>query len=179
MIHMGLNTKGKGNYKLISKIIICVLTVATVVMSMLTAQCIGSLHDINEELSALKEIVGEIEFLKERIKEIEDEMLLEDVKSVNVTAYTLNKEECGEDFTITASMIRAKPGMVAVSRDLFDDGWTFGKRIYISGIGIFTVADLIKSTHKNKIDVLMFNKKAAKKFGIRKGVTAAIIRKGT
>lgn len=159
---------------MISRILICVLTVATVVMSMLTSECVSRINSVDRELNLMNEEIG---FIKERVKEIEDEMLLEDVKSVNVTAYTLDKKECGEDFTKTSSMEKAKPGMVAVSRDLFDDGWTFGKRIYISGVGIFTIADLIKNTHKNKIDVLMFDKKAAKKFGIKKDVTAAIIRK--
>ena len=161
-----MQTNEKGD-KLISRILICVLTVATVVMSMLTAECVSRLNYVDEELT----------FLRERIKEVEDEMMLEDVKSVNVTAYTLNEKECGKDFTITASMEKAKPGMVAVSRDLFDDGWTFGKRIYISGVGIFTIEDLIKGSHRNKIDVLMFDKKLAKKFGIKKGITAAIIKK--
>ena len=159
---------------MISKLLICISIVVTIIMSILTAENISHLNDVEVDLDY---VYGELTFLKERMKEVEDEMLLEDVKSVNVTAYTLNKKECGEDFTITASMEKAKPGMVAVSRDLFDDGWTFGKRIYISGVGIFTVGDLIKDTHKNKIDVLMFDKKLARKFGIKRDVTAAIIRK--
>lgn len=163
---------------MISRILISILTVVTVVMSIVITSRIVNLNKADEELALLiKGMDEEVIFLKERMKEVEDEMLLEDVKSVNVTAYTLNKKECGEDFTITASMEKAKPGMVAVSRDLFDDGWTFGKRIYISGVGIFTVGDLIKDTHKNKIDVLMFDKKLARKFGIKRDVTAAIIRK--
>ena len=70
-----------------------------------------------------------------------------------------------EDPDITAAMIKVKPGIVAVSRDLFESGWVFGKKVYIDGLGIFTIGDLMNKRWVKRIDILMFDKEQASEFG--------------
>jgi 3D (Asp-Asp-Asp) domain-containing protein len=48
---------------------------------------------------------------------------------------------------------------------LFQNGWVFGKKVYIEGLGIFTIADLMNKRWKKRIDVLMLDEKQAFKFG--------------
>jgi len=86
-------------------------------------------------------------------------------RKVTVTAYTPCTEETDQDPTITASMRGVRLGTVAVSRDLFDAGWTFGMRVYINGHGVFMINDLMNSRHKNRVDIFMWKKERAKRFG--------------
>ena len=86
---------------------------------------------------------------------------------VDCTAYTASTDECDGDPTITASMTKVRPGIIAVSRDLFDQGFVFGKKVYIHGLGIYTIADLMNKRYINRIDVFLGTKKAAKEFGLK------------
>lgn len=95
-------------------------------------------------------------------------------KKVTVTAYSASKAECDSDPKITASMSKLRPGVVAVSRDLFNHGWVFGKRVYIEGHGIYEIVDLMNKKHKNRIDVYIGHKKKAEKFGKRE-LTVALL----
>jgi len=84
---------------------------------------------------------------------------------LTVTAYSPRTEETdGTPFT-TASNRRVRHGIIAVSRDLFDDGWVFGKKVYIKNLGVFTIDDLMADTKRNQIDIFMFDTKAATQFG--------------
>lgn len=90
------------------------------------------------------------------------------VIKVKVTAFTPSVKECGKADGITASNKKLKPGHIAVSRDLFfGKGFTFGKKVFIEGLGIFTVQDLMAKYHKKSVDIAMFNVKKATKFGVK------------
>lgn len=82
---------------------------------------------------------------------------------VEATAYTPRKQECNDDIEHTALMVKPKPGWhVAVSHDLM---WMLGKKVYIKGVGVRFVADLMNERFSNKIDIMMPTVKGAKKFG--------------
>lgn len=98
-------------------------------------------------------------------------------RDVIVTAYTARAEECGADPDHTASMSKPRPGIVAVSRDLFDAGWTFGRRVYLAGVGVYTIGDLMHSRHEGRIDVFIDDLGAAREFGSRV-VQASLIAEG-
>jgi len=66
---------------------------------------------------------------------------------------------------LTASHIKPEEGAVAVSRDLFNQGWKFGKRIYIRHHGVFTITDLMHSRKVKCIDIYMDKKTHAIEFG--------------
>jgi len=81
---------------------------------------------------------------------------------IRVTGYTACVEECDDDPQVTASMKRTRPGKtVAVSRDLYKQGWTFGKRIWIEGYGEKEITDLMHERFKKKVDLLVASKKVA------------------
>lgn len=79
---------------------------------------------------------------------------------VTMTAYTKKKGE------ITASGEKVRAGAVAVSRDLFDQGFVFGKKVYIHGLGLYEITDLMHDRHTNKIDLFVGTEKEAKTFGV-------------
>lgn len=106
--------------------------------------------------------------LKEDIfdEEIEDEEIL---KILIVTAYTSSIKETKKYAKgITANNKKIKRGMVAVSRDLYKNGWTFGKKVKIKNIGIFEIQDLMHKRMKNSIDIYIADKEDALEFGRQK-----------
>lgn len=100
--------------------------------------------------------------------QMEDIMCKNCARYVDCTAYTASEDETDSDPTITASMTKVRPGIIAVSRDLFDQGFVFGKKVYIEGLGIYTVMDLMNKKYINRIDVFLGNKKEAFSFGAKK-----------
>ena len=81
---------------------------------------------------------------------------------IRVTGYTACIEECDDDPQITASMRRVRPGKtVAVSRDLYKSGWTFGKRVWVEGYGEKEITDLMHERFKKRVDLLTLTKKEA------------------
>lgn len=86
---------------------------------------------------------------------------------VDVSAYSATKAECDDDPHIAASMRPPRPGTAAVSRDLFNMGWTFGKRIYLNGMGSYVINDVMNSRHQMRVDVFIDHKRAAREFGVR------------
>ena len=79
-----------------------------------------------------------------------------------ITAYT-PFENGGS--TLTASGTTVKKGIVAVSKDLYRKGWTFGKRVSIND-KIYVIADILPS-RKNGFDIFMHSYKNAKQYGIQ------------
>jgi len=93
---------------------------------------------------------------------------------MKITAYSLTHEQCGADLANNALMKTPKVGDVAVSRDM---EWMLGSKIKISGVGIYTVNDLLASTLKDgtpitkQIDIFMGQGSAAltkaRKWGVK------------
>jgi 3D (Asp-Asp-Asp) domain-containing protein len=88
-------------------------------------------------------------------------------RTVVVTAYTASGAETDDTPEITASNRKVRPGIIAVSRNLFDSGWVFGKKVYIKSLGIFTIDDLMAESKTDRIDVFMPDLDTANKFGAR------------
>lgn len=89
-------------------------------------------------------------------------------KVVTVTAYSAR--ECETDSTpfITASNSPVRPGIVAVSRDLFENGWVFGKKVYIKNMGVFVIDDLMAESKREHLDIFMYDPRQAEHFGVKK-----------
>jgi len=66
---------------------------------------------------------------------------------------------------LTASGAKPIRGAIAVSRDLFEQGWGFGKKVYIRDHGLFTITDLMHSRITRTIDIYMDKKEEAIQFG--------------
>jgi len=86
-------------------------------------------------------------------------------RTLTVTAYSPQKKQTDETPHYTATNNRVRPGIIAVSRDLFDRGWVFGKKVYIKSLGVFTIDDLMHQRKKNQVDVFMFDTNEALEFG--------------
>lgn len=85
--------------------------------------------------------------------------------SLQITSYTASKRECNNDPFRTATMSKPTVGKtVAVSRDLIHwlGGW-----VYIEGIGVRKVEDLMNNRFSNRIDLLVATVKEAKVSGIQ------------
>jgi 3D (Asp-Asp-Asp) domain-containing protein len=129
------------------------------------------------KISALEQRVvllqDEIQFWQRSARAAQETLLRSRKRIVEVSAYTASKEECDADPQVAASMQPPKPGTVAVSRDLFDMGWTFGKKVYLKGMGPYIINDVMNHRHQMRVDVFMDHKRAAKEFGVR--TTEAIL----
>jgi 3D (Asp-Asp-Asp) domain-containing protein len=137
----------------------------------LQSQQTGNLHKVSQLQKETIELQKEIiEALREQIKTLQGRLRhLEATRSVQVTvtAYTACPTETNNDPGRTASMVKPRPGIIAVSRDLFDAGWTFGSKVYLEGIGIYEIQDLMNQRFEKRLDVFIGSKKQAKQFGIK------------
>ena len=88
-------------------------------------------------------------------------------RQVTVTAYSPRMRETDSTPFTTASNRPVRQGIVAVSRDLFDSGWVFGRKVYLAGLGLFTIDDLMAAGKRNQIDIFMDDTDAALGFGRR------------
>ena len=93
---------------------------------------------------------------------------------VTVTAYNADPAQTDSDPDITASMRRVKPGTIAVSRDLFDRGWVFGRKVRLEGIGIYEINDLMAARHSRSVDIFIHSNSQAMAFGKRR-IKAALL----
>ena len=96
------------------------------------------------------------------------------VALVTVTAYSAEASQTDADPDIAASMRRVRPGTIAVSRDLFDKGWVFGRKVRIEGLGIFEINDLMAARHDKSIDIFIGSNQQCQAFGKRR-VHAALL----
>jgi len=96
------------------------------------------------------------------------------VALVTVTAYNSVPEQTDSDPNIAASMRRVRPGTIAVSRDLFDKGWVFGRKVRIEGLGIFEINDLMAVRHDKSIDIFIGNNQQCQAFG-KRHIRAALL----
>jgi len=84
---------------------------------------------------------------------------------LTITAYNAEAAQTDSTPFITASNSRVRPGIVAVSQDLFRNGWVFGRKVYIVGYGVYTIEDLLARRKRNQLDIFMNSKQKALEFG--------------
>jgi len=84
-----------------------------------------------------------------------------------ITAY--NSEECQTDSTPfeAAWGDRVRPGMIAVSWDLLDLGFSRGTKVVIKG-KTYTILDKMNPRWRNKFDIWHENKEDAVNFGVKR-----------
>jgi len=112
--------------------------------------------------------------LQSRVTGLERLVELRAVKMLEVTAYSPTERETDSTPYINASMQRVRAGTVAVSRDLWGEGWVFGKRVYIEGLGVYEIADLMHVRWKNRVDIFMPKTSWAREFGLQSKAVALL-----
>ena len=124
--------------------------------------------DVNRKKSDAR-----FEQLENKVEQNKAEVI-ERLKQLVVTSYSPSKRQCDNDPEITASMLPVAEGTIAVSRDLFKSGWVFGRHVYVEGLGIFEIRDLMNKRFKKRIDIFRWNRKHALKFGKKKLAVALL-----
>ena len=147
--------------------IIVILAVVVVVKQQKIDNLTHRLNLVQKTAEARKELVEEARLLQKAKN-------MSPVRTVTVTAYNPTTDQCDEDPLIAASMRKVRSGTIAVSRDLFDQGWVFGRKVRIEGLGIFEINDLMNKRYTQRIDIFMWDEGQAKEFG-RKSAKAALL----
>ena len=92
---------------------------------------------------------------------------------VDLSAYTARVEECDATPEVTAIMEPPVPGWtVAVSRDMQH---MLGARVYIEGIGVRRVNDLMNPRYNRRVDLLVPTVAEAKQVGVRNNVKMVVL----
>jgi len=162
--------KAKVNYTIIT--ILCLLIATFGVVIGYKERTINSLrHELalaKHTAEARKVMVEEARLLQKAVNASHKAL------RVTVTAYNPTASQTDSDPLIAASMRKVREGTIAVSRDLFDQGWVFGKKVRIEGLGIFEINDLMNKRYTKRIDVFMWDESQAKKFG-KRTIKAALL----
>lgn len=105
-----------------------------------------------------------------RLIEIKDHTIesLQKGHVLTITAYNAEVGQTDDSPFITASNTRVRPGIIAVSQDLYAKGWVFGRKVYVVNRGVYTIEDLLAKRKKNQLDIFMNSRSEAIKFGRRK-----------
>lgn len=151
--------------------ILCALMVILAVVVVVKQQEIDRLQHklalVEQTAEARKNMVEEVRLLHKALDK-------SPVKTVTVTAYNPTTSQCDSDPLIAASMRKVRLGTIAVSRDLFDQGWVFGRKVRIEGLGIFEINDLMNKRFTERIDIFMWDEGRARQFG-KKNIKAALL----
>lgn len=117
-----------------------------------------------------------IQELENKIQVVQNELNKTTKHLITLTAYSPTRQETDSTPYTTASMTRPVQGKtIAVSRDLFNKGFTFGRKVYIKDYGVFVIEDLMNSRFKKRIDIFFWNTKIAKNFGKRENKQVYLI----
>ncbi len=105
---------------------------------------------------------------------------------VTVTAYSSSVDQTDSTPFETAFLEPVCKWCVAISRDLFQQGWLKGDSVYLFrvdkngrtyGIGRFDIEDIMKWDKKNHFDIWVPDVNFANEIGIMKNVQAILIKK--
>lgn len=122
---------------------------------------------INIDNKHIEKLQNQVIQLKLENKRLKNKKILDFymITDVTITAYSPSIDETDNTPNQTAIMENPVVGYTcAVSRDL---KYLLGKRIYIEGLGVFRVNDLMNKRYTKRIDLCM-NKGSAVKFGVQK-----------
>ena len=101
--------------------------------------------------SIITVLESKVQALEQKIKPIK----------VTVPAYSPRESETDSTPHITAFQTRVRPGIVAVSRDLFEKGWVEGRKVYIDQYGVFEIQDLMHHRKRQQLDIFFYSTQKA------------------
>jgi 3D (Asp-Asp-Asp) domain-containing protein len=92
---------------------------------------------------------------------------------ITLSHYTASRDETDSRPWETATGTRPVVGRtLALSRDLFQH--LRGRKVYVRGIGVFTVEDTMNARYSRRGDLLVSSKSEAKKLGVKKNVKIVV-----
>lgn len=159
--------------RIIAAVSLIVMFIVICYLIVLYDQSKQTIFYLNKDILYLKE---ENEALKNRLNEKQYyyNNKQEDVIKTIVTAYTPSENETDDTPYTTAFLKNVHPKYIAVSRPIIEKlKWKPGDKVYIDGIGIRIIGDLMNKRFSDyRIDLFMWKKEDALKWGIKTDVTA-------
>ena len=138
--------------------------------------------ELEEKTKQIKRLESDVYFLnkvteanEKRVEKLKNQLDSLTSKQLTITAYSPEKSQTDSTPFTTACMTKVKNGIVAVSQDLFNAGWSCGKKIFIKGIGIKTIQDVMHKRKKDQIDIFYFKTSEAKEFGVQKNIVVNLV----
>ncbi|WP_319541639.1 hypothetical protein [uncultured Pseudodesulfovibrio sp.] len=159
---------------LLNYVITATLCAVITVMAVVVVVKQQRIDDLSHRLDLAQKTATARKQLVEEARLLQKAMNMSPVRTVTVTAYNPTSEQCDADPLIAASMRKVRSGTIAVSRDLFDQGWVFGRKVRIEGYGIFEINDLMNKRFTQRIDIFMWDEGQARSFG-KKNIKAALL----
>ncbi len=150
------------------------LCAVLVIMAVVVVVKQQKIDDLGHQLELAHKTAEARKVLVEEARILQKAMNMSPVRTVTVTAYNPTTSQCDDDPLIAASMRKVRSGTIAVSRDLFDQGWVFGRKVRIEGYGIFEINDLMNKRFTQRIDIFMWDEGQARQFG-KKNIKAALL----
>lgn len=151
-----------------------VLCASLVILAVVVVVKQQQIDDLSHRLELVQKTAEARKVLVEEARLLQKAMNMSPVRTVTVTAYNPSTDQCDDDPLIAASMRKVRSGTIAVSRDLFDQGWVFGRKVRIEGLGIFEINDLMNKRYTQRIDIFMWDESQARQFG-KKNIKAALL----
>ena len=165
----------------------CMKLIHIIIFTLIVSLFITDLHRSED----IKELETQIESLKDKVSNqnvslfkcletinmIKTDLSVRDVLRVTVTAYSPRKQETDDTPLTTAFMKKVRVDTVAVSRNIMNKhGWAPGDKIYVEGVGIRTIGDLMNIRYDNRIDIFYWDTEEALSFGKKENVVVARLR---
>jgi 3D (Asp-Asp-Asp) domain-containing protein len=150
------------------------LCAALVIMAVVVVVKQQEIDDLQHRLVLVEHTAEARKLMVEEVRLLQEALSAPPVRVVTVTAYNPTTDQTDSDPLVAASMRKVRLGTIAVSRDLFDQGWVFGRKVRIEGIGIFEINDLMNKRFNKRIDIFMWDESQARQFG-KKSIKAALL----
>ena len=111
-----------------------------------------------------------LETLQTKVELMEVALKLSSVKKLEITSYSPRVQETDSTPLINACGTKVATGQVAVTNDLWHEGWICGRKIWIEGHGIYTVMDRMNSRFVGRLDIFNWSTRRAIRYGLKKRV---------
>lgn len=112
--------------------------------------CLKVLNDSLKTIECLQSRLADSINSKDYLQKL---LVTKRTKLVCVTCYNSISHQTDKTPFITAINHKVGPGQVAVSRDLLQSGFIFKRKVWLEGLGVFTITDIMNSRIKNTIDI--------------------------
>lgn len=151
---------GEHDHERINRRNLALLTVLVVITSALALEAWRLADTWRHPRAAIApDIVHRVDQLQARIDELaarDATALSAEARSsarVRLTCYMSEVKQTDSTPWTTAINTKCRPGIVAVSRDLLEAGWAFGKRVWIEGHGVYVIEDVMNARWQKSIDI--------------------------
>jgi 3D (Asp-Asp-Asp) domain-containing protein len=101
------------------------------------------------EDQAIRDIGQQLGLIQDQVTHLSDRR----TARVTVTCYNSRINQTDSTPRITAINTSCREGTVAVSRDLLEQGWTFGRKVWIEGHGVFVIEDVMAKSKARQLDI--------------------------